>query len=55
MSAGADEQVIISNSNNRYNARYRCLPVPARKNLLFAGDLTREMLLNIEKRSPGAV
>ena len=29
---------MISNSYNRHNARYRCSPVPARKNLLFAGD-----------------
>jgi hypothetical protein len=36
--AGTGQQVMISNSYNRHNARYRCSPVPARKNLLFAGD-----------------
>jgi hypothetical protein len=33
--AGTGERVIISTSYNRHNARS---PVPARKNLLFAGD-----------------
>ena len=36
--AGTGERLMISNSYNRHNARYRCSPVPARKNLLFAGD-----------------
>jgi hypothetical protein len=36
--AGTGEQLMISNGYNRHNARYRCSPVPARKNLLFAGD-----------------
>ena len=29
--AGTGERLIISNSYNRHNARYRCSPVPARK------------------------
>ena len=33
--AGTGERLMISNSYNRHNARS---PVPARKNLLFAGD-----------------
>jgi hypothetical protein len=33
--AGTGERLIISNGYNRHNARS---PVPARKNLLFAGD-----------------
>jgi hypothetical protein len=36
--AGTGERLMISNSYNRHNGRYRCSPVPARKNLLFAGD-----------------
>jgi hypothetical protein len=36
--AGTGERLIISNGYNRHNARYRCSPVPARKNLLFAAD-----------------
>jgi hypothetical protein len=36
--AGTGERLMISNGYNRYNARYRSSPVPARKNLLFAGD-----------------
>jgi len=36
--AGTGERLMISNSYNRHNTRYRCSPVPARKNLLFAGD-----------------
>ena len=36
--AGTGERLMISNSYNRHNARYRRSPVPARKNLLFAGD-----------------
>jgi hypothetical protein len=36
--AGTGERLIISNSYNRHNARS---PVPARKNLLFAGDFFR--------------
>ena len=35
---GTGEQPMISNSYSRNNTRYRCSPVPARKNLLFAGD-----------------
>jgi hypothetical protein len=33
--AGTGERLMISNGYNRHNARS---PVPARKNLLFAGD-----------------
>jgi len=33
--AGTGERLMISNNYNRHNARS---PVPARKNLLFAGD-----------------
>ena len=36
--AGTGERLIISDSYNCHNARYRCSPVPARKNILFAGD-----------------
>jgi hypothetical protein len=36
--AGTAERLMISNSYNRHNARYRCSPVPALKNLLFTGD-----------------
>jgi glutamate carboxypeptidase len=35
---GTGEQLMISNSYNRHNARYRCSPAPARKNLLLAGE-----------------
>ena len=33
--AGTGERLMISNGYNRYNV---CSPVPARKDLLFAGD-----------------
>jgi len=39
---GTGERLMISNSYNRHNVRYRCSPVPARKNLLFAGDSISE-------------
>ena len=42
--AGTGERPMISNSYNRHNARS---PVPARKNLLFAGDSDIENFLAI--------
>jgi len=41
--AGTGERLMISNSYNRHNARS---PVPARKNLLFAGDSIKAIPLN---------
>ena len=40
--AGTGERLINSNDYSRNNARYRCSPVPALKNLLFAGDSGNE-------------
>jgi hypothetical protein len=45
--AGTGERLIISNSYNCHNARS---PVPARKNLLFAGD-SLQALFNVHRTS----
>ena len=50
--AGTGERLMISNGYNRHNARS---PVPARKNLLFAGDSedVMEKLLLLAKIEKG--
>ena len=47
--AGTGERLMISNGYNRHNARS---PVPARKNLLFAGDSYNPLLYNNPKPGP---
>jgi hypothetical protein len=44
--AGTGERLMISNGYNRHNARCRCSPVPARKDLLFAGDSNLQKTYN---------